>query len=73
MLIFCFFMYGRVRLYVTISGILFDVVWGFWFSKQVLSIVNYFEICYYMPFLLKPLSTNRNFDSLLTFDIINPT
>ena len=43
MLIYCSFMSWRVRLYVSISGILF-VTWFFWYSRCALSVVNIFEI-----------------------------
>ena len=53
------FMSGRVPLYVSISGILFDVAWFFWFSRWLFSIVNVFEIFCCISFSLEPLSTNR--------------
>lgn len=47
-----------IRLNVSISGILLDVTWFFWFSRWSLLIVNVSEICCYILFSLQLLSTN---------------
>ena len=41
------FISGGLRLHVSISGILLDVTWFFWFSRWALSIINVFEICWF--------------------------
>ena len=58
---------GRVRLYVSISGILFDAAWCFSFSRWTLSIVNVFEICRCISLYIIPLCEHSKLLCAISF------